>query len=118
EVGGFQQPDGRFVADAIYEIDHPVSEPCMIVNLQTEQQTKIPANTEYTNLLVPIFRKGELVYRLPNLDASREHSRYQLSRLPPEVAKLDNPLAYPVGLEKSLHELRSTLIARAKQHLK
>ena len=72
----FHQPDGRFVADAIYEIDHRVREPCA---------------------------------------ASREHTRQQLSRLPAEVARLDNPRAYPVGLEKSLYELRSTLIAQAKE---
>jgi hypothetical protein len=30
---------------------------------------------------------------------------------------LDKPRAYRVGLEKSLHELRSTLIASAKKQL-
>src|SRR5205823_1155689 len=111
----FHQPDGRFVADAIYEIDHRVREPCTIVDLQTEQETEIPANTEHSNLLVPILCKGELAYQVPNLAASREHTRQQLSRLPAEVARLDNPRAYPVGLEKSLYELRSTLIAQAKE---
>ena len=114
QVRRFHQPDGNFVADAIYEIDHRVSEPCAIVDLQTEQATEIPANTEHSNLLVPIFRKGELVYQVPNLAASREHVRQQLSRLSAEVARLDNPSAYLVGLEWSLHELRSTLISRAK----
>lgn len=117
QVRRFHQPDGSFVADAIYEIDHPVSKPCAIVDLQTEQATEIPANTEHSNLLVPIFRKDKLVYQVPNLAASREHVRQQLSRLPAEVARLVNPRAYQVGLEKSLHELRSTLIAHAKERL-
>jgi nicotinate phosphoribosyltransferase len=117
QVRRFHQPDGRFVADAIYEIDHRISEPCAIVDLQTEQKTAIPANMEHTNLLVPIFRKGDLVYQAPNLIASRDCARQQLSRLPAEVARLDNPRAYPVGLEKSLHELRSTLIAKAEEQL-
>src|SRR6266496_2288923 len=115
QVRRFQQPDGRFIADAIYEIDHRVSKPCVIVDLQTEQETEIPANMEYSDLLVPIFRKGELIYQVPDLAASRECTRHQLSRLPPEIASLDNPPGYPVGLEKSLHELRSTLISRAKE---
>ena len=115
QVRRFHQPDGRFVADAIYEIDHRISEPCAIVDLQTEKETELPAGMEHTNLLVPIFRKDELVYQVPNLAASREYTRQQLSRLPAEVARLDNPRAYPVGLEKSLHELRSTLISRAKE---
>jgi nicotinate phosphoribosyltransferase len=117
QVRRFHQPDGRFVADAIYEVDHRVSKPCIIVDLQTEQRTEIPANPEYTNLLVPIFRKGELVYQVPKLATSRERTRQQLHCLRPEVARLNNPQAYPVGLEKSLHELRSTLVARAKEQL-
>ena len=110
QVRRFCEPDGKFVADAIYEIDHRVSKPCVIVDLQTEQETEIPANMEYSNLLVPIFRKGELVYQVPNLAASREYTRQQLNYLQSEIARLDNPRAYSVGLEKSLHALRSTLI--------
>jgi nicotinate phosphoribosyltransferase len=113
QVRRFHQLDGRFVADAIYEIDHHVSEPCTVVDLQTEQEAEIPANIEYIDVLVPIFRKGELIYQAPNLAASRECARQQLSRLRPEIARLDNPRAYSVGLEKSLHELRSTLITQA-----
>jgi nicotinate phosphoribosyltransferase len=118
QVRRFQDSNSRFFADAIYEIDHPISEPCGIVEIETEKKAEIPANMEYTDLLVPIFRKGDLVYQVPNLAASRERARQQLSSLPPEVERLDHPRAYPVGLEKSLHELRSTLIARAKEQLK
>lgn len=115
QVRRFHQPDGRFVADAIYEIDHQVSEPCTVVDLQTEQEKGIPANIEYTDVLVPIFRKGELIYQAANLGASREWTRQQLSRLPSEVARLDNPRAYCVGLEKSLYELRSILMTQASE---
>src|SRR5437762_5640482 len=113
QVRRLHHPGGRFVADAIYELDHRASKPCVIVDLQTEQETQIPAVMEYADLLVPIFRNGETVYQVPNLAASRECTRQQLSRLPPEIVRLDKPRAYPVGLEKSLHELRSTLITQA-----
>src|SRR4029434_11167575 len=63
QVRRFYQSDGRFVADAIYEIDHQVSEHCVIVDLQTEEETEIPAKVEHSDLLVPMFRKGELVYQ-------------------------------------------------------
>jgi len=115
QVRRFHRPDGRFIADAIYEIDHAMSEPYVIVDLQTEKATEIPAKTEYSDLLVPIFRQGELIYPLPEIEASREHARKQLSCLPPEVARLERSRAYKVGLEESLHKLRSTLIARAKE---
>jgi nicotinate phosphoribosyltransferase len=115
QVRRFHQPDGRFIADAIYEIDHAISEPCTIVEIETEKETEISADTGYTDLLVPIFRKGELVYEAAELEAARERTRQQLSRLPLEMKRLDNPRAYPVGLEESLRELRCTLIARAKK---
>jgi len=118
QVRRFHQPDGRFIADAIYEIDHAISEPCTIVELETEKKTQVPAKTDYSDLLVPIFRKGEPVYQAPELDASREHARTQLSCAPPEILRLNDPKGYKIGLERSLYELRSTLIARAREQLK
>jgi nicotinate phosphoribosyltransferase len=115
QVRRFYEADGRFTADAIYEIDHTISEPYGIVDLQTEGATEIPPKTEYTDLLIPVFRQGELVYQVPELSASRERTRQQLHCLRPGVARLNNPQAYPVGLEKSLYELRSNLIARARE---
>ena len=115
QVRRFCQPNGTFVGDAIYEINHPVNEPCMIVDLQTGRETEIPGNVEYTDLLVPIFRKGELVYQSPELEVSRQHTRTQLGCAPREILQVVDPTLYKVGLERSLHELRSTLIARAEQ---
>jgi len=118
QVRRFYQPDGRFVADAIYEIGHGVSEPCEIVDVETEDKTEIPKNTRYSDLLVPIFRGGQLVYEAPSIEASREHLRKQLRCAPPAILRLNNPVPYKIGLERSLHELRSRLIARAKEQLK
>jgi nicotinate phosphoribosyltransferase len=115
QVRRFHRPDGRFVADAIYEINHAISEPCTIVELETEKKRQIPAKTDYSDLLVPIFRKGELVYQKPKLEASREHARTQLTCAPPEILRLVDPTPYEIGLEQSLHELRSTLIARSTE---
>jgi len=115
QVRRFHQLDHRFIADAIYEIDHVVSEPCVIVDLGNETHTEIPARTEYSDLLVPIFRYGELIYRVPGIEASRGYARKQLRRAPPAILRLNKSRAYKVGLERSLHELRSTLIARARE---
>jgi nicotinate phosphoribosyltransferase len=115
QVRRFHRPDGRFIADGIYEIDHAISEPSVIVDLGTERRTEIPARTDYVDLLVPIFRQGELVYRVPQIKESREYARKQLSCAPPEILKFEKPHRYDVGLENSLHELRSRLISRAKK---
>ena len=111
----FHESDGRFIADAIYETDHGVSEPCEIVDLETEDKTKLPRNTRYSDLLVPIFRAGQVVYETPSIETSRDHLRKQLRCAPPEILRLKDPAPYKVGLERSLHELRSSLISRAKE---
>jgi nicotinate phosphoribosyltransferase len=113
QVRRFQDRNGKFLADAIYEIDHAPGEPCTIVDLESEKKTQIPPKTDYSDLLVPIFRKSDLVYQVPNLAGSREYTREQLSLLAPETSRSDNPRAYRIGLEKSLHELRSALITHA-----
>lgn len=138
QVRRFRQPDGRFIADAIYEIQHAVSDPCVIVDLETNEQQTITSDAratmsvgeavgfpkEYsrsaqsTDLLVPIFRKGDLVYEAPSVEASREHGREQLACAPREILRIRDATRYKVGLERSLHDLRSTLIARAQEQLK
>jgi nicotinate phosphoribosyltransferase len=64
---------------------------------------------------VPIFRDGQLVYRVPEIRAVQEHGRKQLECAPPEILKLNDPRHYEVGLERALLELRSRLIRRAKE---
>jgi nicotinate phosphoribosyltransferase len=115
QVRRFHRPDGRFIADAIYEIDHPVSGPCVIVDVRTNARSEIPAITEYSDLLVPIFRQGKVVYRVPPIQASRERARMQLSCSPRAVVRLKKPHRYDVGLENSLRKLRSRLISGAKE---
>ena len=83
--------------------------------LKQKTKRQIPRNTRYSDLLVPIFRAGQLVYEAPSIEASREHLRKQLSCAPPEILRLKDPAPYKIGLERSLHELRSSLISRARE---
>jgi nicotinate phosphoribosyltransferase len=115
QVRRFHQGDGKFVADAIYEIDHPINEPAVIVDLASKPVREIPTETDYVDLLVPIFRRGALMYRVPEIRESRQRAREQLGCLPAEVIRLTQPRLYDVGLEKSLHELRLKLIEQAQQ---
>jgi len=115
QVRRFYQRDGRFMADAIYETGHGVSEPCELVDVQTENKTTIPANTPYSDLLVPILRAGKVVYETPSIEMSRDHLRKELSCAPPEILQLNDPVPYKIGLDQSLYELRSKLTARAKE---
>jgi nicotinate phosphoribosyltransferase len=115
QVRRYCESNGRFIGDVIYEAEHGVKEPCTVFDLHSNQRREIPATAGYSDLLVPIFRHGELVYRVPEIHASREGGRKQLSCAPPAVLRLNDPQRYDVGLEASLHDLRSELVARAKQ---
>jgi nicotinate phosphoribosyltransferase len=115
QVRRYSGPDGRFIADMIYDIDQGINELCTMVDLQTGDRRDIPAKADFSDLLVPIFRDGELVYRVPEIHTSREYAHRQLDSVSPEVLKLNNPPRYDVGLESSLFKLRSQLIERAKQ---
>src|SRR5215475_2984047 len=115
QVRRFHHPDGRFIADAIYEADRGVSEPCEMVEIETEDKTTIPRNTPHSDLLMPIFRAGKVVYETPVIEESRDRLRKQLGCTPSEILQLNEPVPYKVGLERSLYELRSKLIARAKK---
>ena len=117
QVRRFHRSNGRFIADAIYEIDHAMGEPCVIVDLN-DKKTEIHVGTEYCDLLVPVFCHGQLVYHTPAIEGSRERTREQLRCAPPEILRLEDPQPYKIGLESSLNELRSTLIARAKEQVK
>jgi len=116
QVRRFYHPDGRFMADAIYESDHGVSEPCEIVDVETGEETNIPRNTSHSDLLVPIVRAGKVVYEAPSIETSREHLRKQLNCAPSEILQLKDPVPYKTGLEQSLHHLRSKLIEHAEQN--
>jgi len=65
-------------------------------------------------LLIPVFKRGELVHRSPPLEEIRRRAQAQLAMLAPGVKRFVNPHLYPVGLELGLHTLRTELILRAR----
>src|SRR5579885_1073450 len=113
QVRRFHHASGKFIADAIYETNHPPAQPCSVVNLETGEQTEIPAGTDSSDLLTPILRAGKPVCSAAEIAASRHPGRQQLRCAPAEILDLTKPVPYKIGLEKSLYDLRSTLVARA-----
>jgi nicotinate phosphoribosyltransferase len=114
QVRRFSDANG-FVADAIYnEQDLPVGDITIIDPADSTRRRNLPASFHHEDLLVPIFRKGELVYSLPELKAVQQRTREQLSRLHSGIRRFVNPHQYPVGLERNLHELRTQLILKAR----
>jgi nicotinate phosphoribosyltransferase len=75
---------------------------------------KIPDSAAHHDLLVPVFRRGELVYDRPSIHETRDRAQSELGRFYSGVKRLLNPHIYPVGLELGLHEAKTRLIQEAR----
>jgi nicotinate phosphoribosyltransferase len=107
--------DGALVGDMIVDVSAG-AEPSrtMIDPLDATRQRTFAADMAHVDLLVPILRAGQLVYEQPSVHDSRAHAAAQVASLHPTIRRFDNPHAYPVGLEQSLHALRTRLVREAR----
>ena len=72
-------------------------------------------NFRAQELQVPVFRDGELVYKLPTLKEIRTTCAYQVSTLWPEVKRFDYPHQYYVDLSPRLMDLKDQMLSDACQ---
>jgi len=121
--------DGKFyVGDGIYDELTRVEEPFQIVDIfdpNNEEQfsdgkgspkdaSSLGKAMQHEDLLVPIFRKGKLVYDFPSLPEIQRCAQVELSRLPPNMERLVNPQPYFAGLEKGLYRKKLELIRKLR----
>ncbi len=105
----------EFIGDAIYDISRPAPASFTIVDpLDPTRRKRFAPQTPAEDLLVPIFRRGQLVYQPPPLEQVRERARQQMAMLHPGIKRFINPHQYPVGLELGLHELKTKLVLQAR----
>ncbi|HSZ56209.1 MAG TPA: nicotinate phosphoribosyltransferase [Tepidisphaeraceae bacterium] len=115
QVRRFVGSDGLFVADAIYDVPTGIQTPCLIIDPTDQARRKrIDADARPEDVLLPIFRKGSLVYVPPDLPSVQRRTSDQLDRLHPTIKRLVNPHRYPAGLEARLKTIRMEMIERAQ----
>lgn len=66
-------------------------------------------------LLVPIFEKGRLVYKLPSLQESKDYAQAQLDLFDEKLKSIKRPSSYKLYLSPKLQKLKRTLLKKAKQ---
>ena len=64
-------------------------------------------------LMVPVFKKGTLVYQSPSVHDMRQNSRRNLERLDPAYKRFRNPHTYHVSLSPRLFRVKERLLRRA-----
>jgi nicotinate phosphoribosyltransferase len=69
---------------------------------------------EHHDLLVPVFREGRRVYDPPSLESVRAHREREFARLHDGIKRFVNPHRHPVGLEQSLHDVKTRLVMEAR----
>lgn len=104
------------IADVIYDIHMPWEENCQIVDpFDSTHVRTIKKGTLSRDLLEPIFRQGDCVYRSPSLQQIRQYTQHELERFPVGVKRFLNPHSYVVGMEKKLYDLKINLIRQVRQ---
>ncbi|OQY29369.1 MAG: nicotinate phosphoribosyltransferase [Candidatus Cloacimonetes bacterium 4572_55] len=104
------------IADVIYDVHTDLSQGCVMVDqLNMTRRKSIPKDTKWTDLLVPIYRKGKRVYDSPSIHEIRGHTSTNLCRFHSGIKRFHNPHQYPVGIEKSLFDMKTELILKARR---
>ena len=108
----FEKENGMAEADYICLADENVDDtkPLEICDPEARWKRKTLENFTAQELLVPIFKHGELVYSLPSLDEIRRRCAYEVSTLWPEVKRFDFPHQYYVDLSEKLMELKDEML--------
>ena len=103
---------GKAIADYICLHDEVVddSQDLEIFDPQATWKRKSIYNFKAKELLVPIFKNGELVYEMPSLPELQKYCAEQVDTLWDEVKRFDNPHTYYVDLSQKLWDIKYALL--------
>lgn len=114
-VRRYRRPDGSLAGDMVYDINRaPGSGAVMVDPLDQTRRKTFSEDQTFEDLLVPVFRDGRKVCDCPPLVEVRSRTLAGIAELDPTTKRFLNPHPYPVGLERSVHDLRTALVLRAR----
>jgi nicotinate phosphoribosyltransferase len=74
---------------------------------------RYPPEFTMKELMVPIIKGGELIYKFPPLEEIRQKTKRNLEQLDPAYKRFQNPHIYHVSLSPSLHRLKEEMLRLA-----
>ena len=103
---------GKAIADYLCVYDETVDDgrDLTIFDPEATWKEKTVYNFTAKELQVPVFRNGELVYKLPTLSEIQAYCREQVDTLWDEVKRFDNPHSYYVDLSRKLWDIKYDLL--------
>ena len=108
---------GKAEADLLCVYDEVIddTQPLEIFDPQHTWKRKTLENFTATELLVPVFKNGEQVYKLPALADIRKHCAQDLESFWDEVRRFTNPHNYYVDLSEKLWQIKHDMIAKFRK---
>ena len=105
---------GKAIADYLCVHDETVddSQDIEIFDPEATWKRKVVYNYTAKELQVPIFKKGELVYKSPALSEIRAYCLEQVDTLWDEIKRFDNPQNYYVDLSQKLWDIKYGLLKK------
>ena len=120
-IPGIQQvrrfyKNGLLDGDMIFDESVPISDEVRIIDPKdhTRRKNLDSRKTEYEDLLIPVFKNGESLYKSESLHDLQKRASSQLKLVDGAVKRFVNPHLYPVGLEENLYHKRFDLILKHK----
>ena len=113
----FDKETGMAEADYITLYDEVVDDtkPLEICDPEARWKTKVIHGFNAVELQVPVFKYGELVYKLPTLEEIKRTCAYGVSTLWPEVKRFDFPHQYYVDLSAKLMALKDEMLKQGRR---
>jgi nicotinate phosphoribosyltransferase len=110
----FDRTTGKAEADYLCVHDEVLddTQPLNLFDPRSTWKRKTLTNFRAVPLQVPVFRKGELVYRQPSLREIQTYCAQQVDTLWDEVKRFDNPHNYYVDLSQKLWDIKQDLLRR------
>lgn len=108
----FDKATGKAEADYLCVYDEIVDDSKPLTIFDPDVTWKEKTLTDFTakELMVPIFKNGELVYEQPSLNEIKAYCAEQVDLLWDEVKRFDNPHNYYVDLSQKLWDIRHDLL--------
>lgn len=107
----YDKKEGYALGDLLALSDEviPNDKYTLIHPLETWKQKEL-TNYHVRDLLVPIFKDGQLVYQTPNIEETKAYCNNEFNTLYEEIKRIDNPHEYYVDLSDKLRKLKEELI--------
>lgn len=112
----YQKETDKALVDLIMQEEEDIpSEPFIAFDPVNTWKKKMIKDFKTKELLVPIFKAGQLIYSVPSLAEVQVYCKAEKKRFSAEIRRLINPHLYHVDLSQKLWEVKQTLLSEARK---